>query len=297
MADHHAPNAQSSKPSSADPQIAARSKYQETPKTVVIAVSDQSPTAETSIMSADRLRPLTPMYNRSYVGSMSHQTQDPVFTTSPAASEPTSPALHPVHIQPHHIQITPARTPRSTRDRAGSQSRSSSLPSGLRIKPERFTSSPLSSGRNTPHPRGRGSVRHLTCFWWKEKGHCRLSDEDCLYAHYDTGHYTNPPRQVVPGQPALAGRNLDRTLRNLHKSSGSLASLNSSRPVTPGSIDGQHITASGNMDSEVHGLEVIRLRKDNTFLHNLAEQNAREKSVLISSLESLQAENKGTTVT
>lgn len=39
----------------------------------------------------------------------------------------------------------------------------------------------------------RRSVKHLTCFWWWEKGECRFSDEECLYSHHDTGHYTNAP--------------------------------------------------------------------------------------------------------
>jgi hypothetical protein len=36
-----------------------------------------------------------------------------------------------------------------------------------------------------------------------------------VYAHYDTGRYTDAPRQIVPGQPALAGRNLTREMTRL----------------------------------------------------------------------------------
>ena len=55
--------------------------------------------------------------------------------------------------------------------------------------PRSDTSSPLTMAG----PRSR-SVKHLTCFWWKEKGTCRYSDDECLYAHHDTGklpHHEN----------------------------------------------------------------------------------------------------------
>jgi hypothetical protein len=68
-----------------------------------------------------------------------------------------------------------------------SLARSSSLPSSPK------------SRRATPHPHGKPSVKHLTCFWWKVKGDCRFSEGDCLYAHRDTGLLADAPRQVTPG--------------------------------------------------------------------------------------------------
>ncbi len=51
----------------------------------------------------------------------------------------------------------------------------------------------------TPHPYGKPSVKHLTCFWWKVKGICRFAEDDCLYAHRETGLLADAPRQVKPG--------------------------------------------------------------------------------------------------
>ncbi|MCJ1466375.1 hypothetical protein MMC07_004994 [Pseudocyphellaria aurata] len=51
------------------------------------------------------------------------------------------------------------------------------------------------------------SVKHLTCYFWAKNGVCKWSDEDCLYAHYNTGKTANGPLQVEPGRPAVAGKN------------------------------------------------------------------------------------------
>lgn len=44
------------------------------------------------------------------------------------------------------------------------------------------------------------SVKHLTCYFWAKNGVCKWSDEDCLYAHYNTGKTANGPLQVEPGR-------------------------------------------------------------------------------------------------
>lgn len=80
---------------------------------------------------------------------------------------------------------TPTRVSRSaenTRPRA--HSRSSSAPTSLYVHCQR---SDATSSRSTSPglAENRRSVKHLTCFWWKEKGTCRYSEEDCLYAHRD----------------------------------------------------------------------------------------------------------------
>ena len=46
---------------------------------------------------------------------------------------------------------------------------------------------------------GDGSVKHMTCFFWKYRNGCRFSAEECLYAHYDTGQVAGPPIQVELG--------------------------------------------------------------------------------------------------
>ncbi|EGE86125.2 hypothetical protein BDDG_09070 [Blastomyces dermatitidis ATCC 18188] len=61
--------------------------------------------------------------------------------------------------------------------------------------------------------RDRPSVKHLTCWWWNEKGQCKYSVDECLYAHHKTGKVADAPRQVKPGEPPVAGRKLARALQ------------------------------------------------------------------------------------
>ncbi|KAL8828092.1 MAG: hypothetical protein Q9191_002790 [Dirinaria sp. TL-2023a] len=56
------------------------------------------------------------------------------------------------------------------------------------------------------------SMKHLTCYFWSENGHCKYSEADCLYSHTDTGRLAGPPTQIEPGgylslAPAVAGAN------------------------------------------------------------------------------------------
>ncbi|OAX84085.1 hypothetical protein ACJ72_01543 [Emergomyces africanus] len=73
----------------------------------------------------------------------------------------------------------------------------------------RSESGPSTSGSRKERP----SVKHLTCWWWNEKGQCRYSVDECLYAHHETGRVADAPRQVKPGEPPVAGRKLMRALR------------------------------------------------------------------------------------
>ena len=142
--------------------------------------------------SSVRLRPLTPIHTKNFSGTM--------FTTSPTSSDFGSPGLPDVRSSsntslnrfqgPVHYSPRPP-TPTAKKGRGG---RTSSVP---RRSPNSHKSSSPRPG--TPHPHGKPSVKHLTCFWWKEKGDCRFKEEDCLYAHHDTGLYADPPRQVIPG--------------------------------------------------------------------------------------------------
>ncbi|OJD19147.1 hypothetical protein AJ78_00847 [Emergomyces pasteurianus Ep9510] len=68
---------------------------------------------------------------------------------------------------------------------------------------------PSTSGSKKERP----SVKHLTCWWWNEKGQCRYSVDECLYAHHQTGRVADAPRQVKPGEPPVAGRKLMKALR------------------------------------------------------------------------------------
>jgi hypothetical protein len=147
-----------------------------------------------SVLGDGRLRPLTPIHTKSHSGASA------MFTTSPASSDLGSPRLPNIRSSTSNTSLNqfyvPNRGPRPPTPTAkrGRVGRPSSLP---RHSPHSRKSS--NSRPGTPHPHGKPSVKHLTCFWWKEKGDCRFKEEDCLYAHHDTGLYADPPRQVIPG--------------------------------------------------------------------------------------------------
>ena len=44
------------------------------------------------------------------------------------------------------------------------------------------------------------SVKHLTCYFWDKYGRCKWSDEECLYAHFQTGKVAGGPVQVEMGR-------------------------------------------------------------------------------------------------
>jgi hypothetical protein len=146
--------------------------------------------ASSSSVLGDRLRPLTPIHTKTNLGGA-------MFTTSPASSDLGSPRLPNIRSSTSNTSLSnfnrglrPA-TPTAKKGRVG---RPSSLPRRSPVHSRKSSSNP-----GTPHPHGKPSVKHLTCFWWKEKGDCRFKEEDCLYAHRDTGLYADPPRQVIPG--------------------------------------------------------------------------------------------------
>ncbi len=63
----------------------------------------------------------------------------------------------------------------------------------------------VQSPLNSPNPREQSSapqppsVKHLTCWYWANKG-CKLADDVCLYAHFDTGRLADPPVKVQRGR-------------------------------------------------------------------------------------------------
>lgn len=81
----------------------------------------------------------------------------------------------------------------------------------------RRSESSTSLSKESEHP-GRPSVKHLTCYWWKVKGTCRYDEEHCLYSHHDTGKVADAPRHLVPGEKAMAGRNLEARLAHYRTS-------------------------------------------------------------------------------
>ena len=45
---------------------------------------------------------------------------------------------------------------------------------------------------------GMDEGKNTTCFWWWTTGHCKKSEKECLYAHRDTGIYAKPPPGYIP---------------------------------------------------------------------------------------------------
>jgi hypothetical protein len=45
---------------------------------------------------------------------------------------------------------------------------------------------------------GKDEGKNTTCFWWWSAGRCKKSERECLYAHRDTGLYAKPPPGFVP---------------------------------------------------------------------------------------------------
>lgn len=222
------------------------------------------------------------------------------------------------------MQETPSRPSREPQGRKRGESRSSSVPSTVRNLPTeqhlddggrraQSRTQPHSRATSThPHSHGhsrsgsgpagpatsnnsRRSVKHLTCFWWKSKNHCRFSEEECLYAHHDTGHYTLAPKQVVPGEPAKAGKSLELALRELERkrhSDGSFSPANnatydppssaSSKPVTP-SIGRSRATTPSPMGSG----PTENLRSDNNLVQQTLTETLREHWALSEANEDL----------
>ncbi|EXJ92724.1 hypothetical protein A1O3_01276 [Capronia epimyces CBS 606.96] len=240
------------------------------------------------------------------------------------------------------MQQTPSRRSRRTEheSRKRGESRSSSVPIIVRTleedsqpdcghqlqartRPHSRATSPLPRAHGRAHETNfnplnpnanRRSVKHLTCFWWWEKGECRFSEEDCLYAHHDTGHYTLAPRQVVPGEPAKAGKSLERALNKLaiaNRSSASLSSLAnapvqayeahnnavctnvdpSSHPETPQAVECSRSSTPSPLEIGQGQAQATRqLQTDNDFLRSLVQETQREKRALVDTIESLQKE-------
>lgn len=295
-----------------------------------------------------RLRPEAQLQTQPSNASGSRHSSNPIVRSPLQQSFPAYP--NPVSGEDTNtnsvLQATPSRRSRRSEQetRKRGESRSSSVPIIVRTleedsqsdtsnqlqartRPHSRATSPLSHAHGRDHGRdhessanplnpnaNRRSVKHLTCFWWWEKGECRFSEEECLYAHHDTGHYTLAPRQVTPGEPAKAGKSLERALNKLaitNRSSASLSSLADAHAHTHAS----HITA-GNLNSspssrsespqhakrsrsstpspldigQAYAQAKQQLREDNDFLRRLVQETQREKRALVDTIESLQTE-------
>ncbi len=281
----------------------------------------QQRASSTNILSQDaRLQPLTPINPRMPYRYNENRRSTPnslaVFTASPAISESGSPS----HSRFPSLERSFSNTSLSARrypprPRTPTPSDGSKGEGRSALRSSSLPSSPKSR-RDTPHPYGKPSVKHLTCFWWKVKGDCRFSADDCLYAHHDTGLLADAPRQVTPGgnrlrvhscaptdyqslslEPAKAGRHLEKALDNLRsKRNPSSSSLNTSMLANPSTPDSQGTSSIVTTPADTDALQerISFMQSDNNFLRNLVEQSSKEKSILMTTIEGLQKENSST---
>lgn len=127
--------------------------------------------------------------------SSSPLVHSPLQQSFPTDADTTSSARN----TPERDQETPSRRPRLTEPntRPRGESRSSSVPiirtphdsderqddEGRTLGPHGGSTSraasPMSLPGDSNNSHNRRSVKHLTCFWWWEKGDCKYSDEEC----------------------------------------------------------------------------------------------------------------------
>lgn len=107
----------------------------------------------------------TPIHHNTTAPHQTSRPQPTGLANTPAAQQPIWPTPSPRFHKPLPSQHTPT---------------SASTPS---------------SAQKPPKP----SVKHLTCYFWSEFGHCQWSSADCLYAHAYTGKVASAPVQVEVG--------------------------------------------------------------------------------------------------
>ena len=156
------------------------------------------------VSQGDRLQPLTPnnpqLSSRYNENRKSAPISIPTFTSTLEGLELISPS----HSQTAAFKRSFSHTSLYSGRKASRPRTPTPASGGMKRKdkhgPESSSLPSSPKPRNaTPHPHGKPSVKHLTCFWWKVKGVCRFSEDDCLYAHRDTGLLADAPRQVAPG--------------------------------------------------------------------------------------------------
>ncbi|KAI1611846.1 hypothetical protein EDD37DRAFT_651467 [Exophiala viscosa] len=205
------------------------------------------------------------------------QTSNPVVGSPLQQSFPAYPNTSSAPNTPQ-MQDTPSRPAREQHGRRRGDTRSSSVPSIVRqpsgsqhmvhgtrgpsrTQPSSHTTtpyrhSPTNSGTGGPVKPNRNSVKHLTCYWWHKTSRCRRTDEECLYAHWDTGRYTDPPKQVNPGEPAKAGKSLQRALQKKEEDERRGAHLMQALTHVQGSstdVSSREVTPPNGLNSQAYG--------------------------------------------
>lgn len=126
------------------------------------------------------MNPYTPPRSR-----LSYTDQEPGMQFWNRNSGPSEPSFTPGY---HHHQST---TPTPAHKASNSQSWRVIAPPKSSERSQKTSS----STSNSPP-----SVKHLTCYFWAKNGTCKWNDDECLYAHHDTGKVANGPLQVEPGR-------------------------------------------------------------------------------------------------
>jgi hypothetical protein len=114
-----------------------------------------------------------------------------------------------VDVEPFQSRATPQTTTLKPSGRSAAQSTDHSskkdvnsaftpprTPHSRSPPKQNISSSPESKSSDSST---KPSVKHLSCWWWHEKGQCRYTESECLYAHHDTGMVADAPRQIKPG--------------------------------------------------------------------------------------------------
>lgn len=112
--------------------------------------------------------------------------------------------------------ITTPNQPTTTFPHQTSRPSTAGIPNILASQPTWPTPSPRFQKPLPPHPtptsaharsstqkQPKPSVKHLTCFFWSEFGHCQWSSTECLYAHWFTGKVASAPVQVEVGSKSF----------------------------------------------------------------------------------------------
>ena len=160
-------------------------------KKILFIMSNNPPPPTPAQLAALRLRQPPATYPTGILNTQSRRHlsgTNAIFGTTRTVSFPDNPVTM-SQSPPRASQAGPSEE--AILQRGRSSSRSSSLPPTIRASSQSTEST--SGGSHE-----RRSVKHLTCFWWKEKGACKYSEKDCLYAHSDTGKSVMPKSSSTP---------------------------------------------------------------------------------------------------
>ncbi|KAK2766067.1 hypothetical protein FQN54_007582 [Arachnomyces sp. PD_36] len=179
--------------------------------------NEASPNPQSPFLNAKSTPQVPQQESTTATHSTSLEQQHPTGLAQPRA-RPTSQSQAPTPlISLSHPRSHPPEYSRRTVESIRNTPSQHQLPRGS--SKQNMAPSPESRSQSSSDNSNKPSVKHLTCWWWYEKGQCRYRESDCLYAHHDTGLVADAPRQIKPGEPALAGRSLDRALRQVQQES------------------------------------------------------------------------------